>query len=123
MVYRIWDTQRANFVADCATMEEAVQAIQRTFAPTGPTSVEARALEQEDDHGAVTVLAQGEDLLHVAADGVLASGMTSRAGTMRDLRSEETITSLCCEHSGDLTPVAVLVNRRPYSSEWIGACN
>ena len=70
MVYRVWDTDSANLVADCATVEEALRAIQRAVGVYGPTVVKTWALEREDDQGTVTVLAEGDDLAWVAVEDI-----------------------------------------------------
>jgi hypothetical protein len=70
MVYRVWDTDSANLIADCDTAEEALEAIRRGVRFYGPDGIRHWALEREDEHGAVTVLAEGHDLAQVAAEGI-----------------------------------------------------
>ena len=72
MVYRIWDTDSANLVADCASVEDALETIRRAVRFSGVAGVRTWALEREDDQGTVTALAEGEDLARVAVEGSLA---------------------------------------------------
>ena len=72
-VYRVWDTDSANLIADCATAEEADEAIRRGMRFYGPDGVRRWALEREDERGAVTVLAKGHDLARVATAGIPAA--------------------------------------------------
>jgi hypothetical protein len=73
MVYRVWDTDSANLIADCATAEEAIEAIRRGVRFYGPDGVRHWALEREDERGTITVLAKGRDLARVAAEGIPAA--------------------------------------------------
>ena len=71
MLYRIWDTDSANLVADCASAEDAIDAIQRAVKAYGPAALAHWALEREDGSGRVTVLAEGDELVRLAVDGSL----------------------------------------------------
>ena len=70
MIYRIWDTDSANLVADCTTIDAARDAIRRAISFSGVAAITTWALECEDDQGTVTVLAEGADLASAASEGI-----------------------------------------------------
>ena len=70
MVYRVWDLESGNILADCATEAEALAAVRRAVEYYGPAGVKQWALEREDEDGAVTLLAQGDRLARLARGGV-----------------------------------------------------
>ena len=69
MIYRMWDTDSANLVADCLSIESARETISRTLRSSGVAAIQHWALEREDDQGEVTVVAEGADLARVASEG------------------------------------------------------
>jgi hypothetical protein len=70
MIYRIWDTDSANLVANCDRVDDALQVIRRALRFSGLASIRAWALAREAEQGAITGLAEGDDLARVAVEGI-----------------------------------------------------
>lgn len=66
MIYALWDTDTHNLVAEYERLEEALHLVLRGIERNGPQDADALALEVENEHGDVRILAQGEELASLA---------------------------------------------------------
>ena len=66
MFYVLWDVETGNMVGDFATEAEALSVVRDLLDANEPDYVEALSLGVTDDAGATRMVAEGQNLAHLA---------------------------------------------------------
>lgn len=78
MVYALWDSETHNLVAEFDEIEAALALVRRGIERNGSADADALALDVEDDHGEVRLIAHGRQLADLAHGQLAATALPIR---------------------------------------------
>lgn len=73
MLYTLWDIETNNLVAEYGGRREVLSLVLRGVDSNGPHDADCLALDVEDEHGDVSTVASGAELVELARRELLSS--------------------------------------------------